>query len=90
MPQAKLEGDVINIRPAVSVYATYRRLSYRPWNAIAEFVDNSTQNYYDFRSELLEAYRRERRPGKLRINVTYDGEEPLSVSTSRKIYPDHM
>lgn len=74
MPQTKLEGDVINIRPAVSVYATYRRLSYRPWNAIAEFVDNSTQNYYDFRAELLEAYRRERKPGKLRVEVTYDGD----------------
>ncbi len=65
---------MINIRPAVSVYATYRRLSYRPWNAIAEFVDNSTQNYYDFRAELLEVYRREKNPGKLRIEVEYDDD----------------
>jgi len=49
----------INIRPPVSVYATYRRLSYLPWYAIAEFVDNSTQSYYDHKHELKEAYKKE-------------------------------
>lgn len=43
----------INIRPTSSVYATYKRLSYQPWTAIAEFVDNSTQSFYDHREELL-------------------------------------
>jgi len=65
---------VINIRPAVSVYATYRRLSYRTWGAVAEFVDNSTQNYYDHRKDLLRVYRREGNPGKLRIEAVYDGD----------------
>ena len=44
----------INIRPTSSVYATYKRLSYQPWTAIAEFVDNSTQSFYDHKNELLE------------------------------------
>ena len=43
----------INIRPTSSVYATYKRLSYQPWTAIAEFVDNSTQSFYDHREELM-------------------------------------
>lgn len=43
----------INIRPTSSVYATYKRLSYQPWTAIAEFVDNSTQSFYDHKSELM-------------------------------------
>ena len=43
----------INIRPTSSVYATYKRLSYQPWTAIAEFVDNSTQSFYDHKAELL-------------------------------------
>lgn len=43
----------INIRPTSSVYATYKRLSYQPWTAIAEFVDNSTQSFYDHKEELL-------------------------------------
>jgi hypothetical protein len=37
----------INIRPTTSVYATYKNIKYTPWNALAEFVDNSTQSYYD-------------------------------------------
>ena len=44
----------INIRPTSSVYATYKRLSYQPWTAIAEFVDNSTQSFYDHQAVLLE------------------------------------
>lgn len=43
----------LNIRPTSSVYATYKRLSYQPWTAIAEFVDNSTQSFYDHKDELL-------------------------------------
>ena len=68
---------IVNIRPEVSVYATYRRLSYRPWYAIAEFVDNSTQNYYDHRHELLAAYRDERGPVKLSIEICYDSDRSV-------------
>lgn len=44
----------INIRPTSGVYATYKRLSYQPWTAIAEFVDNSTQSFYDHQEELMQ------------------------------------
>lgn len=40
-------SKMINIRPTTSVYATYKNIRYDPWTAIAEFVDNSTQSYYD-------------------------------------------
>lgn len=43
----------LNIRPTSGVYATYKRLSYQPWTAIAEFIDNSTQSFYDHKDELL-------------------------------------
>ena len=68
-------SSAICIRPDVSVYATYRRLSYRPWYAIAEFVDNSTQNYYDHRADLQKAYSSEGVLGKLRIEIVYDSEK---------------
>lgn len=42
----------INIRPTTSVYATYKNIRYDPWTAIAEFVDNSTQSYYDNATKL--------------------------------------
>ena len=42
----------IEIRPDSGVYGTFRRISYRPWSAIAEFIDNSTQNYYEHKDEI--------------------------------------
>jgi hypothetical protein len=66
--------ETINIRPDVGVYATYRRLSYRPWYAIAEFVDNSTQNYFDHKQALVEAYKSEGKHGRLRVEINYDNE----------------
>ncbi|WP_374457303.1 ATP-binding protein [Nocardioides sp.] len=36
----------IDISPPINVYATFGRLNYTPWHAIAEFVDNSTQSYF--------------------------------------------
>ena len=36
----------IDISPPPNVYATFGRLNYTPWHAIAEFVDNATQSYF--------------------------------------------
>lgn len=47
-------GKKINIRPTTGVYATYINIKYDPWTAIAEFVDNSTQSYYDSITRLKE------------------------------------
>lgn len=44
----------LNIRPDTGVYGTYKRISYEPWTALAEFVDNSTQSFYDHKDELFE------------------------------------
>jgi hypothetical protein len=42
----------IDISPPTNVYATFGRLNYSPWHAIAEFVDNATQSYYAGRERL--------------------------------------
>lgn len=42
----------LNIRPDTGVYGTYKRISYEAWTALAEFVDNSTQSFYDHKTEL--------------------------------------
>ena len=47
-------SKTINIRPTTSVYSTYKNIKYDPWTAIAEFVDNSTQSYYDNTKKLEE------------------------------------
>lgn len=72
----------INIRPTSGVYATYRRLSYQPWSAIAEFVDNSTQSYFDHRDALLALTDF----SKLRVDIYYenavDGNDVLTITDS--------
>jgi len=72
------ETLTIDVRPPVSVYSTYRRLSYQPWYAIAEFVDNSTQNYYDHKHELQKAYKKEKKK-RCRIEIYYDAEKNTLV-----------
>lgn len=68
----------IDISPPANVYSTYRRLSYQPWYAIAEFVDNSTQNYLNFKRELDAVYKKEG-VNKLRINIDYDNDKNTLV-----------
>ena len=47
MPTQRVVNTVntVNIRPGVSVLSVLRHLNYRPWFAIAEFVDNSIQSF---------------------------------------------
>lgn len=42
----------LNIQPQAGVLGVFSRLNYKPWYAIAEFVDNSTQSFYDHEAEL--------------------------------------
>lgn len=38
------------------IISSYKRLAYKPWYALAEFVDNSTQAYFNNRSKLDRVY----------------------------------
>jgi len=44
--------DKVNIRPGVSVLSILRHLNYRPWFALAEFVDNALESFLKHRDEL--------------------------------------
>ncbi|MEX1026894.1 MAG: ATP-binding protein [Candidatus Paceibacterota bacterium] len=58
---------------------SYKRLSYTPWHALAEFVDNSTQSYFDHRDELDRAFEIE--GTTLRVAIQYDGSaETLEIA----------
>lgn len=69
----------LNIRPTTGVYATYKNLRYEPWTALAEFIDNSTQSYFDHKAELkkLDDFK------KLTIDISYitddNGEDILTI-----------
>lgn len=60
----------LNIQPPASILNVFSRLSYKPWYAIAEFVDNSTQSYISHSDELAAVPRFD----KLIVNVKYEAE----------------
>jgi hypothetical protein len=45
----------VSIRPGVGILPVLRHLNYKPWFAMAEFVDNSLQSFLDYREELARA-----------------------------------
>lgn len=52
------------------VIRSYKRLSYTPWSALAEFVDNSTESYLLHKRLLRKAYATEH--SRLRVRIDYD------------------
>lgn len=52
---------------------SYQRLSYTPWHAIAEFVDNSTQSYIDNQAVLDEQLKKEGQ--HFEVSVVYEANQ---------------
>lgn len=44
--------EEIDITPSTSIYTIFKNFNYKPVDAIAEFIDNSTQSYKDQRDFL--------------------------------------
>ena len=72
-----MEKDVVklNIQPNAGIMNVFSRLSYKPWYAIAEFVDNSTQSYYSNKKELKNC----EEDYKLIVEVKYDDENKTLI-----------
>lgn len=60
----------IEIRIGLDVITSYKRLAYTPWHALAEFVDNSTQAYFDNKDALDAAF--EADGEMLEVSIAYD------------------
>lgn len=60
----------IQLELGFQVIRSYKRLSYTPWHAIAELVDNATQSYFDNRDTLDEALSEAR--DNLTVGIVYD------------------
>lgn len=74
---ARLEK--VSIRPGVGVLSVLRHLNYKPWFALAEFVDNSIQSYLASQRQLEALH------GKgFRLNVRIDIESSPSGRISIK------
>ncbi len=63
------KNETVNIRPGVSILSVLRHLNYRPWFAMAEFVDNSLQSYLQHRNELEWV---EKEGFQLRVSINID------------------
>jgi hypothetical protein len=63
----------VSIRPEVNILSVLRHLNYRPWFALAEFVDNSIQSFIANRERLQEV---EGSSAALRVTVIIDPEKP--------------
>lgn len=61
----------VPINPSIKIYNILRHLSYQPWYAFAEYIDNSIQSFLDH-EELLKKIN----PNyKLKIEITFDKDE---------------
>ncbi|MFG0305555.1 MAG: ATP-binding protein [Phycisphaerales bacterium JB040] len=47
-----MTGKVVEIRPGVNILGVLQHLEYKPWYALAEYVDNSIQSFLESRSKL--------------------------------------
>ena len=64
--------ESVSIRPGVRVLSVLRHLNYKPWFALAEFVDNALQSYLDNRRVLREI---EGKDFRLRVAVKIEADE---------------
>jgi hypothetical protein len=65
------DAATLNIRPRVGMYSAFARLNYKPWFALAEFVDNSIQSFLRHRETLVAAGHE----GPLTIDINIDDSE---------------
>lgn len=68
----EIEIQELNIQPQAGVIGVFSRLNYKPWYAIAEFVDNSTQSFYSHQQELFEANIID-----VEVSINYDADNDI-------------
>ncbi len=72
-----LQTETVNIRPGVSILSVLRHLNYKPWYAMAEFVDNSIQSYLEYRNALQKL---EGPEFKVIVNIGLDSTDKGSIT----------
>jgi hypothetical protein len=66
----------VNIRPGVGILSVLRHLNYKPWFALAEFVDNALQSYLQHQ----EALRRVHGDGfRLKVEIELDRSDEMRI-----------
>ena len=64
----------------LDVIRSYKRMAYEPWTALGEFVDNSTQSYFNNREALERAFAAE--GAKLTVSIVFEKDGPGTLRIS--------
>ena len=67
----------VSIRPGVSVLSVLRYLNYRPWFALAEFVDNAVQSFIECQHALESLHGKN---FKVEVRINIESSEPGRIS----------
>lgn len=70
----KNASSTVSIRPGVSVLSVLRHLNYKPWYALAEFVDNALQSFLANRTQLGGE------SARLRVEILLDADSPARLT----------
>lgn len=65
----------VQLQLGLDVIRSYKRLSYTIWHALAEFVDNSTQSYFNHRIELDESFIE--KDTRLEVSIVYERDRDV-------------
>lgn len=76
-PDGSAAPGRVSIRPGPSVLSVLRHLNYKPWFALAEFVDNAVQSFIQTRAS-LEAVERE--GWRLKVSIEIDSAAPGRIT----------
>ena len=75
--KAETRVERVSIRPGVSVLSVLRYLNYKPWFALAEFVDSAVQSYLSNRAALAAV---DGGPERLRVSIEIDSALPGRIT----------
>ena len=63
----------MELKIGLDTISNYKRLSYTPWHAIAEFIDNSTQSFFNNQEILEEVFKKEGEV--LGVHIVYERDQ---------------
>ncbi len=64
----------LEFRLGLDAISSYKRLDYTTWHALAEFVDNATQSYFNYRAELDAAFEVDPDESCLLVSIVYNND----------------
>lgn len=63
----------LELKIGLNAIDSYRRLAYTPWHALAEFIDNSTQSYFDNKEALDKIFADD--GNQLEVGIVYERKQ---------------